>query len=624
MNSFFDSFNKNSKNNVVVTTKTNEKFKNSTDKDHLCKVTKTRKYDPSYLSFGFTSVIANGIEKPMCLLCSKVLAADSMRPAKLKRHLEKNHSENYDKSLDFFKRKLEEKKKQKQIFSKSNDVSSNALLASYHVSYRIAKCKKPHTIGENLVLPAAMDIVRTMFGESYAKQLQQIPLSDNTVGRRINDISEDLCEQLISELRISKFAIQVDEAVDVAKDAHLIAYVRYVSEADIKEDILFCHPICEKATSNELFNIIDNFFDKNDLPWDNCIGICTDGAQSMSGCKSGLQALAKRKAPRITWTHCMLHRAALVSKRMSEELYSVFNIVIKIINYIKNSPLRARMFAKLCKDMDSNFTSLLYYCEIRWLSRAIVIQRVYALKDEIIIFLEENNSEYAILFRNDNFLTKLAYLVEIFTKLSVLNKSMQGGQTHVLVQQNKINAFMKKIELWKSNLEKNKFDMFPTLNQNCSLINIEANKKLFLEHLNNLLVHFSYYFHDLDLTRFAWIQNPFIDEEDEEFGLTTIEKEKLIELSCDTSLKKIFQSETIFQFWLNRREEYKILSDKAINILLPFVTSYLCETGFSALAAMKPKYRARLAIEKELRVAVSSITPRFNKLCAKKQAHISH
>ena len=102
---------------------------------------------------------------------------------------------------------------------------SNALLASYLVSYRIAKCKKPHTVAETLVLPPAIDMVKVMFGESYAKKLLQIPLSDNTVSRRINDISEDICDQLVSRVRTSKFAIQVDEATDVAKDAHLIAYV---------------------------------------------------------------------------------------------------------------------------------------------------------------------------------------------------------------------------------------------------------------------------------------------------------------------------------------------------------------------------------------------------------------
>ncbi|XP_043578828.1 uncharacterized protein LOC122566124 [Bombus pyrosoma] len=46
-------------------------------------------------------------------------------------------------------------------------------------------------------------------------------------------------------------------------------------------------------------------------------------------------------------------------------------------------------------------------------------------------------------------------------------------------------------------------------------------------------------------------RNPFIDNEDYEFELTTIEKEKLVELSCGSSLKQKFQNQTLIQFWMN-------------------------------------------------------------------------
>ena len=251
------------------------------------------------------------------------------------------------------------------------------------MSYRIAKCKKPHTIAETLVLLAAIDVVKIMFGKPYTKQLRQISLADNTVGRRINDASEDICDQLVSRMCTSKFAIPVDEATDEAKDPHLIAYVRYAEETDINEDILFYKPIPDKATSNEIFNLIDKFFNENDIMWNNCIGLCTDGARSMSGHKTGLQAFVKKKTHDDLWTHCMLHRAALVSKNISEELNNVFAKVTKVMNYIQNSPLKTRLLAKLCEDMGANYISLLYYCEVRWLSRAKVIQRVLNSKKKL-------------------------------------------------------------------------------------------------------------------------------------------------------------------------------------------------------------------------------------------------
>ena len=115
--------------------------------------------------------------------------------------------------------------------------------------------------------------------------------------------------------------------------------------------------------------------------------------------------------------------------------------------------------------------------------------------------------------------------------------------------------------------------------------NIETSKNLFIEHLDGLVLHFSNYFKDLDFSKFLWVQNPFIDNEDDEFELTTIENEKLIEFSCDSLLKKKFQNETLIQFWMNLSGEYESLYCKAMQVLLPFVTSYgLFGTGYNAVS----------------------------------------
>ena len=111
---------------------------------------------------------------------------------------------------------------------------------------------------------------------------------------------------------------------------------------------------------------------------------------------------------------------------------------------------------------------------------------------------------------------------------------------HSPMQQRQSKNLVKKMDLWKSNLQKIKIDMFPLLNS-CTRVNVEANKNLFFEHLNGLLLYFSNYFDDLDFTKFAYIQNPLIEEEDDELRLTSVKKEQSIELSCDTSLKQRFQ-----------------------------------------------------------------------------------
>ena len=88
-----------------------------------------------------------------------------------------------------------------------------------------------------------------MFGECYAKQLKNIPLSNHTICRRINDISVDIQQQLESELVGKLFAIQLDEATDSSNDSHLICYIRFCQGAAIVEDLLFCKPIEELLSS---------------------------------------------------------------------------------------------------------------------------------------------------------------------------------------------------------------------------------------------------------------------------------------------------------------------------------------------------------------------------------------
>jgi hypothetical protein len=58
-----------------------------------------------------------------------------------------------------------------------------AVEASYKVSLRIAIAGKPQTIVESLLLPAAKDMASSVLGKKVAKQLESIPLSNDTLSR---------------------------------------------------------------------------------------------------------------------------------------------------------------------------------------------------------------------------------------------------------------------------------------------------------------------------------------------------------------------------------------------------------------------------------------------------------
>ena len=62
---------------------------------------------------------------------------------------------------------------------------------SYIVALRIAQQKKLYNIGEQLILPCCKDIVRCMIGDGAETKLSLVPLSNNTIQRRISEIVED-------------------------------------------------------------------------------------------------------------------------------------------------------------------------------------------------------------------------------------------------------------------------------------------------------------------------------------------------------------------------------------------------------------------------------------------------
>ena len=66
------------------------------------------------------------------------------------------------------------------------------------------------------------------------------------------------------------------------------------------------------------------------------------------------------------------------------------------------------------------------------------------------------------------------------------------------------------------------------------------------------------------------------------------------------------------------KNEYPNLHEIAIRFLLCFSTTYICEIAFSAMTVLKTKQRNRLQLSDCLRLAVTSIHPRINKLTGRK------
>ena len=108
----------------------------------------------------------------------------------------------------------------------------------------------------------------------------------------------------------------------------------------------------------------------------------------MVGCIEGLVSFIKKKYENVIVTHRFLHREALMSKTLGENLREVLDEVVKMVNFIKVRPAKSRLFEKICINMDSQHKQLLLHTDVRWLSRGKVLTRVHELRQELLAFFE--------------------------------------------------------------------------------------------------------------------------------------------------------------------------------------------------------------------------------------------
>jgi len=127
-----------------------------------------------------------------------------MKLSLLIRHLETKHADCKNKECDFFERLVRNNENMSILtlyIKPANKNNQNAIEASYRISYRIAKYGKNHTIAENLIFPCIKDTVQCMFGEKNVKKINSIPLSNNTIFRQIQDMSEDIELTVIDRIK---------------------------------------------------------------------------------------------------------------------------------------------------------------------------------------------------------------------------------------------------------------------------------------------------------------------------------------------------------------------------------------------------------------------------------------
>ena len=428
----------------------------------------------------------------------------------------------------------------------------------------------------------------------------------------------------------------MDETTDVVSQAQLIVFCRFADTAceKITEHYLFCKPLGVETTANAIFGTLDEYIKEKGLSWEKCKSVTTDGAAAMTGSINGVVKKFKEVSPECVSIHCILHREALVAKKLknggSEEndFAQLLREVVGIVNYIRSHAKKRRIFSKLCEEMDASFTELLLRTEVRWLTKGKVLSRIFLLREELEFFFTEEHDQRASKFRDNFWLAKVAYMAFIFEHLNKLNVNMQGKNISIFEIMYKINAIKKKIPLWQKRVASKFFFDFSLLHDFMTEHEINFQMQLLPRieaHLKLLEENFEKYFtaeQNATCEANSWILHPFT------YDSITTEIEDLIDLQSDYGMKALFKETPYTEFWVHLLNvpEYRSIAKKAISVLIQMPTTYLCESGFSCLCEIKSRKRNSIThIDPLMRGAIETkIIPRFEMLVDDMQQQKSH
>lgn len=570
----------------------------------------------------------------VCLVCNEKVAV--LKEYNLKRHYTTKHpaeqrltGERRKKRVTTLKASVMAQQSMVKQFAEESLVATSV---SLKISEVIAKKGKPFSDGE--LVKECLGIFVEEVCPAEKKALDNISLSKDTVGRRIDDLSKDIEVSLKCKLaECDWYSLALDESTDATDTAQLAVFVRAVTPTiGIIEDLLGVCSMKDTTKGVDILKEVKQLLEAFDLPLSKLAGVTTDGAPAMVGSQSGFIALLKHSikeagySPEIFKHHCIIHQVQLCAKALS--MNHVHDEVVSIVNYIKAHALHHRQFRALLEDVCHDQGDLVYFTKVRWLSRAATFSRFWNVFGEVKAFLEKKGKDI-VLLGDETWLADLAFMVDTTGYLAEFTVKLQGKNQIITDQVDHFHWFLNLMQLFQKQLSKGNYVHFPTLGSCALCANDNDIGKRYASLLSRLVDEFECRFSDFRRCklRLKMFSTPFgveVDEAPEEYQL------ELVDIQSCSSFKEAFGRSDLITFYqehIIRGNRYPNLVKNAKQIACLFGSTYMCEQFFSVMKNIKTSKRTRLTddhLASALRVATATIRPDIRRIVRGKRCQVSH
>jgi hypothetical protein len=197
------------------------------------------------------------------------------------------------------------------------------------------------------------------------------------------------------------------------------------------------------------------------LSLSNLQGVVTDGARAMVGKNKGFVALLRKvlelEGKDFVQYHCLIHHENSCAKTIGFE--NIMKVIVTLVNFMRARGLNHRQFQEfLTQECETDHDDVVYYSDVRWLSRGKVLKRDFVLRNEIQQFMQSKGKPIAE-FNDPKWMTDFAFVTDISLHMNDLNTRLQSKDRLVHTLFDHIKASVAKLKLWEAQLAK-KFNSF--------------------------------------------------------------------------------------------------------------------------------------------------------------------
>jgi hypothetical protein len=196
-----------------------------------------------------------------------------------------------------------------------------------------------------------------------------------------NSLSACIRLQLDKILRTTFFSLLIDMSTDISKKHLGVLVVRYFdNEVGLVQSKLWRVLELPNADHLSIFEEIESLFRTCKIPYENLIGIGTDGAKNLiqeNHDSHSLFALLLTRQPRLYGVRCICHSINLVSSHASDVLPSQIERLLRdVYNYFAYSYKTTANLSKVQEEFSIAKHKIVSYNKIRWLSLKNCVTRI--------------------------------------------------------------------------------------------------------------------------------------------------------------------------------------------------------------------------------------------------------